>query len=145
MYWKVLRQLSSRASTQWVEPTHIKDNRDRNDNNVFEDDSEGITSVVISNPSETDPFEDNKDMLDADDFKHPEDQRFLTTLRRPDSAVRAEHPDLPFQDPDVRVIDFAFPANTNRAGHINSADSIEQIENIDDPRAISMFRFDTHK
>ncbi|KAJ4377084.1 hypothetical protein N0V86_006525 [Didymella sp. IMI 355093] len=135
MYWKVLRQLSSRASTQWVELTHIKDSRDRNDNNVSEDDNKGTTSPVIANSSETDPFEDYEDMLDVDDFKHPEDQSFLTTLRRPDPAVRVAHPALSIQDPDVRVIDFAFPANTNRAGHINLARLIKRIEDINDPHA----------
>jgi hypothetical protein len=110
--------------------------------------SRGSLRIELPIASETDPHEDFKVMLDADDFKRPEDQRFLDGLGGHDPCVRAEDlqgPAGPMQDPDVRVIDFALLANSKKAqnaiGTLDAAHLIEHIEDIDDPRAKRKCRF----
>ncbi|KAF3043352.1 hypothetical protein E8E11_007845 [Didymella keratinophila] len=135
-YWQVLRQLSFRASSDWVEPTHVGQGRQRN---IV---SRGSLRIELPDASKTEPQENFGDMLAADDFKPPEGQRFFDEIGTRDSRVRTEDtqdPAEPMQDPEVRVIDFAMRASSKRTQGVSTdldpAHLIEHIEDIDDLHA----------
>lgn len=129
----MLRQLASRASFYWVEPTHIGQGQVRN---VVR---RGSLRILLPDASKTDPHEDFKDTLDADNFDRPEDHMFLDGLGDHDPRKRAETMQSPLghmHDSDVHVIDFASRANSTNSQDVSRildpAHLIEQIEDIKD-------------
>ncbi|KAF3041875.1 hypothetical protein E8E12_003226 [Didymella heteroderae] len=130
---------------QLFKPIHVGQDRGRDDGNAYEEDNEEVLRSFTPNVSDTDLYEDFRDMLDADDFKCPEDQRFFDALEHQELRVRAESPQGPAgptQDPDVRIIDFASRRISkqaqNTSGGLDAAHFIEHVEHIGDPCAKNM-------
>lgn len=144
----MLRQFSSRPSSHWVQPSHVGQGQESHDDNVPEGDSKDVLLLANTDISGSGPQEDFRSMLDADDFKRPEDQRFFEALEDHDLRESAERLQGPeglqgpagyMEYPDVRVIDFALRANSKKAQSasraLDAAHLIEPIVDIDGTRA----------